>query len=162
MHNIQIRLANESDQEAIDAINRCAWAGSITTHELLERRHGPIDGRTWDEHIVEAVSDNLAQPDVTAFVAVREGQVVGYATAQIQPTEEGADLGVVGYNAVHPDHQGHGIGTALVKQVLSFLKAEGARVLAVWTLEADEPARHMYEKLGFEKLARFVYYSVDA
>ena len=156
-----IRQATQEDYEAIDRINRRAWGGGITTHELLERRHGPIDGRSWVEHIAESVSTNLARSDVVTFVAEQGGQVVGYAAAQIERDERSSDIGIVGYNAVDPDCQGQGIGTALMRRVVSYLKEHGARVLAVWTLEADEPARHIYEKMGFKELTRFVYYSMD-
>jgi GNAT superfamily N-acetyltransferase len=157
----RIRRASQEDHDAIAEINRRAWAGGITTYELLERRHGPIDGRPWIEHIVDAVATHLAEPDVTTFVAELEGRVVGYAAAQIGREEPSPDIGIVSFNAVHPDHQGQGIGTALIKQVTGHLEAQGARVLAVWTLEADEPVRRIYERMGFEELTRFVYYSRD-
>ncbi len=156
-----IRLATQGDHEAIGEINRRAWSGGITTHELLERRHGLVDGRSWTEHITDAVADSLRRPDVTTFVAEREGQVVGYATAQIKREGLISDVGIVGYNAVHPNYRGRGIGTALCERVMSYLKEEEARVLAVWTLEVDEPARRIYERLGFKELTRFVYYSMD-
>lgn len=40
---------------------------------------------------------------------------------------------------------------------MEHLKEQGARVLAVWTLEADKLVRRIYERLGFEELTRFVY-----
>jgi GNAT superfamily N-acetyltransferase len=156
-----IRLAVEADQEAIAEINRHAWSGGITTYELLEQRHGPIDGKPWAEQIVEAAAAHLAQPHVTTFVAERDGQIVGYAAAEMKQVEPPADVGIVSYNAVDPGHQGRGIGTALVRRVVEHLKEQGARVLLVWTLEADEPACRIYERLGFKELTRFIYYSRD-
>ena len=161
---VRIRQAVEGDQEAIAAINRRAWSGGITTHELIEQRHGPIDGRSWIEHTVDAVAAHMRQPDVTTFVAEVESRIVGYAAAQVMPPASrgetpAPDVGIVSYNAVDPDYQGQGIGTALIQRVLSYLQEQGARVLAVWTLEADEPARRIYERLGFEELTRFVYYT---
>jgi len=157
--DVRIRQAVEGDQEAIAAINRRAWSGGITTHELIEQRHGPIDGCSWIEHIVDAVAAHMRQPDATTFVAEQEGQIVGYAAAQMRKERPAPDIGVISYNAVDPDYQGQGIGTALIQRVLSYLQEQGARVLAVWTLEADEPARRIYERLGFEELTRFVYYT---
>ena len=157
----RIRPASHEDRDVIAEINRRAWSGGITTHELLERRHGPIDGRPWGEHIVDAVAIHLADPDVTAFVAEHEGQVVGYAAAQIKRQEPSPDIGIVSYNAVAPEHRGRGIGTALIGEVMGYLKEQGARVLAVWTLEADEPACHIYKRLGFKELTRFVYYTME-
>jgi ribosomal protein S18 acetylase RimI-like enzyme len=156
-----IRKAQQEDHDAIAEINRRAWAGGITTHELLEKRHGPIDGRPWAEHVVDAVTAHVDQSDVTTFVAEDGGRVVGYAAAQIRREEPPSDVGVVSYNAVDPEYRGRGIGTALTRHVVDYLKQQGARVLAVWTLEADEPARRLYERLGFQELARFVYYSME-
>ena len=47
-----------------------------------------------------------------------------------------------------------------MRRVLDHLKAQGARVLVVWTLEKSEGARRMYEGLGFEELTRMVHYSM--
>jgi ribosomal protein S18 acetylase RimI-like enzyme len=60
-----------------------------------------------------------------------------------------------------PGHRGQSIGTALIKRVADHLMAEGARLLVVSTLESDEPARHIYQKLGFEKHVRMVHYSLE-
>jgi ribosomal protein S18 acetylase RimI-like enzyme len=157
----RIRPATEDDLGAIEAINRRAWSGGITTHELLEQRHGPIDGRSWIEHIVKAVTTHLAEPDVTTFVAEQKGRIVGYAAAQIKREEPSPNVGIVSYNAVDPYYRRQGIGTALMRQVMSYLKEQGARVLVVWTLEAGKSARHVYERMGFKELTRFVYYSMD-
>jgi ribosomal protein S18 acetylase RimI-like enzyme len=157
----RIRQATLEDQQAIDSINHRAWSGGITTHELLEQRHGLIGGRPWVKHIIDAVAANLARPDVTAFVAEQDDRIVGYATAEIKQDESSAAVGIVGYNAVDPDFRGQGIGTALCDRVMSFLKEAGAQVLAVWTLESDAPARRIYERQGFEELTRFVYYSME-
>jgi ribosomal protein S18 acetylase RimI-like enzyme len=165
-----IRLATEDDLDTIRGIDLRAWSGGITTHELLEQRHGLIDGCPWAERIADAAATHLAGPDVTTFVAElapstgsgQVGRVVGYAAAEIKREDPVSEIGIVSYNAVDPAYQGRGIGTALMEQVTRYLKEQGARVLAVWTLEVDAPARHIYEKLGFKELTRFVYYTRDA
>lgn len=156
-----IRSAIEADYAQIMAINRRAWDGGITTVELLEQRHGIVDGMPWTEQIVYDVADHLAQPNVTTFVAEREGRVLGYAAAQVKRREPSSEVGILSYNAVDPDYRGQGIGTALSKHATSYLKEQGVRVLVVWTLESDKPARRVYEGLGFNELTRFVYYSMD-
>ena len=117
-----IRLATEDDFDAIWRINLRAWSGGITTHELLEQRHGLIDGCPWAERIADAAAVHLAGPDVTTFVAElapstgsgQTGRVVGYAAAEIKRGEPVSEIGIVSYNAVDPDYQGQGIGTALM------------------------------------------------
>ncbi len=154
-----IRPAIESDYDQIRAINRRAWTGGITTAELLEQRHGILDGTPWTEQITHDVAEHLARPDVTTFVAEREGRVLGYAAAQLRRQEPASEVGIVSYNAVDPAYQGQGIGTTLIRHVARYLEEQGARVLLVWTLESGESARHIYEGLGFEELTRFVFYS---
>ena len=56
-----IRLATEDDVSAIRTINLRAWSGGITTHELLERRHGQIDGCSWVERMADAAATHLAE-----------------------------------------------------------------------------------------------------
>jgi ribosomal-protein-alanine N-acetyltransferase len=156
-----IRRATEKDGGAIEAINRRAWVGNITTYELLERRHGPVGGCPWTERVMADIAAHLARPDVTTFVAEKSGRVIGYAAAQIRPDGQ-SDVGVVSYNAVDPGFRGLGVGTSLLQHVMSYLKQQGARVLEVVTLDTDEPARRLYERMGFQELVRLVYYTKDA
>jgi len=159
MLRFTIREATAPDDEAIRRINLCAWAG-YTSHDLLERRHGMLNGTPWRERIADAVAANFRSPHVTVFVAETGGRVIGYASAQFNP-DGGSEVGIVGYNAVDPDFRRQGVGRALVQRVVDHLKAQGARVLQVWTLERGEPARRLYESLGFQEFMRMVHYSMD-
>jgi ribosomal protein S18 acetylase RimI-like enzyme len=155
-----IREAAQTDMAAIEDINRRAWEGGITTHELLQQRHGRLNGTDWTESITRAVAEHLARPDVTVFVAEHDSRVIGYASAQIS-REPPSEMGTVSYNAVDPDFHGRGVGTALIEHVIVYLQAQGARALNVVTIESDEPAMHIYEKLGFTKLTSLIYYTRD-
>jgi len=158
--SIIIRSATNDDEEEIYTINLRSWGGGISTHELLELRHGQLNNLPWIEQIAQAAATHILEEDVKTFVAESNGRVIGYASAQLQGDKP--EVGIVSYNAVDPDHRGQGVGTALVKHVMNYLKTHGARVLLVWTLEADEPACRIYERLGFEELTRFVYYSYES
>lgn len=58
--------------------------------------------------------------------------------------------------AVHPDHQGRGIGAALMAQVEALLEARGERVLLVETsgTAGFERTRDFYARIGYECEAR--------
>ena len=156
---LTIREATNEDAEAIRQINLCAWDGNVT-HQMLEERHGLLNGKPWAEQIADSVAANLGRDDVTVFVAEHEGRVVGYASAQISSAVP-HDVGTVGYNAVEPESRRRGVGTALMRRVRDHLKDHGARTLVVWTLEKSEAARRMYEGLGFRELTRMIHYRMD-
>ena len=58
--------------------------------------------------------------------------------------------------AVRPDHQGRGLGAALIQHIERTLAKRGERVLLVETsgLDAFERTRNFYRKIGFEEEAR--------
>lgn len=58
--------------------------------------------------------------------------------------------------AVRPDHQGQGVGSALVRAVESDLRAVHARLLVIDTsgLESFEGQRRFYARLGYTEQAR--------
>ena len=59
------------------------------------------------------------------------------------------DRGYLQRLAVHPDHQGHGLGTALVVDGLWWLRRWRAREVLVNTQEGNARAVTLYERLGF-------------
>ena len=69
----------------------------------------------------------------------------------------------MGYNGVHPDFRGQGIGTEIVRRVLQEIRSAGMRIAAVTTglNEGHTAARAVYEKLGFQPLTRSVYYTME-
>ena len=84
------------------------------------------------------------------YVATIASRVVGFCgyTANLE-----SKVGEVGLNAVHPDFDGAGIGTALYGCVLAQMKKEGMAVATVSTgLDpSHEPARRAYHKAGFRR-----------
>ncbi|MBP6011851.1 MAG: GNAT family N-acetyltransferase [Alphaproteobacteria bacterium] len=87
-------------------------------------------------------------PDSKAFVATRDGDVVGFACVKLDRAQT---MGEVVLDAVAPTEAGRGAGTALVKHALAFMRAEGMRVAVVGVGgdESHAPARRTYAKAGF-------------
>jgi GNAT superfamily N-acetyltransferase len=82
------------------------------------------------------------------LVAELDGAVVGFIHYEL--TREKAS-GQLGLNAVHPSHQGKGIGARMYARVFEILRAEGIKFARVDTGgdEAHIPARRAYQKSGF-------------
>ena len=58
--------------------------------------------------------------------------------------------------AIHPDYQGQGIGTSMVRYIEQMLAARGERILLVETssLASFEGTREFYRKCGYDQEAR--------
>lgn len=87
-----------------------------------------------------------ATPSARFRVATTPTGPAGYAV-----TGRAGQRGYLQRLAVHPDHQGRGIGTALVVDGLVWLRRWGAREVLVNTQEDNAAALALYERLGFER-----------
>lgn len=52
--------------------------------------------------------------------------------------------------AVVPEYQGKGVSGRMMAGIISLVKEKGKKAIRLDTLASNIPARHMYEKLGFE------------
>lgn len=78
-----------------------------------------------------------------ALVAVAGGEVVGIFDTEIE-----GHLGTIDTLAVHPDHAGRGIATAMLAHTLAGLERHQATELDAWTRE-DVASNRWYAKHGF-------------
>ena len=90
-------------------------------------------------------------------MAERDGTVVGFIVFKLNHDTR---IGVLGYNAVHPEHQSLGIGTMMYEFALGKMKEGGMRAANVETGgdSSHAPARRAYEKVGFRPLPGVNYY----
>lgn len=99
----------------------------------------------WSE---KAITETM-QGDSVFLVAEEEGKVVGYIGSYYCHPE-----GYITNVAVAPEMRRHGIGRALIKELI----ARGRELsLSFWTLEVRESntgAIALYSSLGFEKVGR--------
>lgn len=92
------------------------------------------------------------------LVAEEEGKIQGYCGV-IMAADEGDITNV----AVSGQYHRRGIGTLLVKELMSQCASMGIRELFLEVRESNEAARKLYEKLGFEEIGvRKLYYQEPA
>jgi ribosomal protein S18 acetylase RimI-like enzyme len=85
-----------------------------------------------------------ATPRARVRVAIDGPAVLGYAI-----TGRAGHLGYLQRLAVHPHHQGRGIGLTLVTDALRWLHRRGVVRAAVNTQEHNDRALALYERVGF-------------
>ena len=92
----------------------------------------------------QSVASELVNPLSCWLVAEEDGVVAGYVGSQTVIDE--SDMMNV---AVHPDHRRKGVAEALVTELVEALKLRGSLRLTLEVRASNEPAKSLYEKLGF-------------
>jgi len=155
---VQMRPAKLSDMPRIQEIVQSVWR--IGADWVLEEQFGRIGDESWDRWLVPKAMSRLWEELSCVLVSEIEGEVVGFMSYAVDRARE---VGSIHYNAVHPDHQGRGVGTAQVEKALEIFRREGMKYATVGTglNEGHAPARHMYEKAGFRPVLEYRMYAQE-
>jgi len=89
-------------------------------------------------------------PDAAVFVAEDEGELVARLSVSRDPhpaSRHVADLGLM----VAESHRRQGIGSALLRETVTWARGAGVRKLELHVFPWNEPALRLYETFGFER-----------
>ncbi len=137
--------------------NTTDWTARQLRHDDIGALRTIIDANQLfpSDMLDDMTSPYLVDPDGEERWFVIEDQVpVGVAYSAPERMTDGTfNLLLI---AVHPDHQGRGIGKALMRAAEEDLVARGARILLVETsgLDAFERPRSFYSGIGYGEEAR--------
>jgi len=147
----RIRPARPNDIEPCAQIAKRAWApimaarGAVMGPDLQRRERG--------DDPLEAKADEVRRfcathPD-SVLVTELDGLVVGFLTFH---ADRATGILTLGNNAIDPDHQGRGLGTAQYDHVLNWARDNGFAYAKVMTGldECHAAARAAYRKAGFD------------
>ena len=144
-----IRPFDDRDSDAVVGLSLRAWA-PVFPH--IEEFHGSdvflAMTPDWRASQRETVENALASATIQTWVVEVDEHVAGFVAVQLHAEH---NLGEIHLLAVDPEHEGHGLGTALTAFALERIKDAGFPVAMVDT-GADPghaPARRAYEKAGF-------------
>lgn len=122
---VRIRAVSDANIPAVVAVDRAAFTPQWWYSETTIRRRTAM---------------------ASSFViAEMEGEVVGYAEGELHLP--GAHLNRI---AVHPAHQGHGVGTLLLHDVLRAFWEHGAERVTLNTQSDNRYSQQLYRHFGFE------------
>jgi ribosomal protein S18 acetylase RimI-like enzyme len=147
---VEIRQVRADDAEALAGVTGRAYAATypgIVTESVL---HEWIDEAPtmWGDAM-----SRLVDPDdpARAWVADRDGQVIGYATTSpgkdwwLPPIEGSGELTNL---YLDPDVIGTGVGGALYRHAVDDLRARGFNPFVVWAFRDNARAIGFYERMG--------------
>ena len=103
----------------------------------------------WRVSQQKAVEDVCGAEDTNVWVAMDASSTVDFVAVKLHSEDSMGEIYMV---AVDPDFQGRGIGSALIKFALTWMKDVGMSVAMVETGgdPGHERVRYTYEKVGFE------------
>ena len=132
---LTVRAARPRDEDALLEIDRATW--SPLSSPSPEPSPGPFfNDRTLPENVLVAEIDE---------------RIVGWGKFEHPtPLPSSRHVWHITGLAVDPDHEGQGIGYALVEALIAEARARGGRRMTLRVFSPNERAQRLYERLGFE------------
>lgn len=133
VQGLKIRAMTDRDFSGIDEVDR------------------RITGKEWAGAVVHSASSHFwgYHPEL-CFVAELDGQIVGFLIGNMGgPKFSLPQSGWVNIIGVDPDHQGQGIGRAMMKAFIDVCRKN--RVPARFIIPRNEPFEKMLLDLGFRR-----------
>jgi ribosomal protein S18 acetylase RimI-like enzyme len=149
-----IRPYRPEDLDRIRQITVESFEG-VSIDRNIEEAFGEVGGRDWQARKARDVTNDAAACPEGIFVAEEEGRVVGYITTRPDPFTR---IGRIPNLAVDPAARGQGIGTALIRHALAYLREIGMAMAKIETLEQNARGQALYPRFGFREVARQIHY----
>jgi len=145
-----MRPASAVDLPSMDAIREAAFAPIFASFRSILGDEIYNLAQARDDRAQGELLSSMLAPDSgwEVFAAEQAGAVVGFVSIRMNHETR---VGEIGLNAVHPEHAGKGLGTAMYEFAAARMKNAGMRVATVSTGgdPSHAPARRAYEKAGF-------------
>jgi ribosomal protein S18 acetylase RimI-like enzyme len=149
--DILIRTAVSDDFKSIVKLTENEFRNASMDAKIEDM----IGGIAWIETKAVALKGELEKSPDGCFVAVLEGEIVGFITTIIVSV---ASRGVIANIAVSSKLQGRGIGRKLIGMALEHFKKLGLHQAKIETLASNQVGQHLYPSLGFREVERQVHY----
>ena len=120
---LSLRRFGEDDLPILQEIRKAAFMPVFQSFvDIVGKPIGSVAFAHADEEQARQLSDLCRATPDQVLVATVDGAM-----------NVGSGIGEIGLNAVHPDHAGKGLGTAMYEHVLKTMKASGIAVATVST-----------------------------
>jgi len=143
-----VRPAEQRDLEAVGRLG----ARLLRAHYAFDRLRFMAPRENTEEGYAWFLGTQLRRDDAAVFVAERDGQVVGYVYAGIEPQswkELREEAGFIHDVYVDETARRGGVATALLEAAAEWLTSRGMPRIVLWTAAPNDAARRLFERLGF-------------
>jgi len=148
-----LRLGSFAVPEAIVAKERKAAESGYEIGLFDRRQHrdpqallAALGNPLWQQEIAAAAASGTP-----VVIASLHGEPVGFAGPVVrEPSGRGRFAGI----GVHPEHEGHGLGSSLFFRLCEAFQAIGADYMSLYT-GSNNPALRIYERAGFRTVKTF-------
>lgn len=146
--NVTVRKAQRRDLDALGALG----AMLLRTHYDFDRQRflGPRPGT--EQGYASFLGSMLESDTDCVFVADKDGDIVGYSFAALEPLSWKELRGPAGFIhdiAVREDARNRGVGTKLLQAAIGWLRDRHAPRVMLWTAAQNTGAHALFRRLGF-------------
>ena len=132
--------------------------------EGLTKLQNASFGPTWgfNPNTVEDIHARvrLKRSDPEGIILLTNAGGLAAYTWTLRASNDSASTGWIAMTGVHPDHQGQGLGTAVVVAGMTYLKAKGVDAAELEVDSENAAARELYLKVGFQRFRETVWYEL--
>ena len=150
MNETGVRRAIESDLPTLGRLG----ASLLRTHYAFDPQRFMAPRPNLEEGYAWFLESQLRDEDVIIFVAEREGSVVGYVYAALEPQswkELREPAGFIHDVVVDDASRRTGVATTLIRAAADWLRERGAPRVLLWTAEQNAAALRLFSQLGFRR-----------
>jgi len=139
-------MATEHDAVGISHVHVDSWRttyAGIVPEEYLATLNEAERAPLWREWLTR---------DIQVYIAELDGEIIGFISGgPIREPVQHYDAELFALYLLQQT-QGHGIGTALLRELAGTLNSKGFTSMVVWVLEKN-PSKNFYTKLGARLVA---------
>ncbi len=128
---------------------------STSKHERMEDLAeiiAEISPRFSKEDMMDGLGWEL-EGDLDYYLALKNGKTVGYSGIEVRELFTGKTMYWIKELGVLPEERRKGIATELLKHTISIVKERGGKEAFIDT-HSENPAKNLYEKLGFQTVEK--------
>jgi GNAT superfamily N-acetyltransferase len=147
---VVVRRATRADQPALGRLG----AQLMRVHYAFDRKRFLAPVGNPEVGYGEFLGSQLDEEDAAVFVAERDGAVVGYVWAGIEPLswkELRDTAGFIHDILVDETARRGGVAAALLEAAIAWIRGQGVANAMLWTAAPNEGAQRLFERFGFRR-----------